>query len=108
MKILFPLIIFYILSGCSQNDLREEDSPGPTVEIEQAQEVARNIYGVVNIETSELRLLTESELENLNDEQLMLTPVYYIFTGLVDNEQVKVFVSSNEVNHHFVTKGENN
>lgn len=61
-----------------------------------------NEYGITKIEKIELRHLTESELNNLNDEQLELTPVYFVITGLVEKKQVTVCVSSNEINHHFI------
>ena len=97
-EILKTLCILIVISGCSS---REE---GPSVESAQAEELAINEYGITKIEKIELRHLTKSELNNLSDEQLELTPVYFVITGLIEKEQVTVYVSSNEIKHHFINR----
>lgn len=96
-KILITLLFLIVVSGCSSGE-------GPSVKTAQAEELAKNEYGVTKIEKTELRLLTESELNNLSDEQLELTPVYFVITGMIEKEQVIVYVSSNEIKHHFIKR----
>jgi len=93
-----------VISGCSGREFTQETAPGPMVTPEQAEELAMNEYGITKIEKIEVRHLTESELNNLNDEQLELTPVYFVITGLIEKEQVTVYLSSNEINHHFIKR----
>ncbi len=93
-----------MVSGCSSREFTQETAPGPIVTREQAEELAMNEYDITTIEKIELRLLTESELNNLNDEQLELTPVYFVITGIIQKETVTVYVSSNEINHHFIIR----
>ena len=93
-----------MISGCSGREFTQETAPGPMVTPEQAEELAMNEYGITKIEKIEVRNLTESELNNLNDEQLELTPVYFVITGLIKKEQVTVYLSSNEINHHFIKR----
>ena len=99
---LITVLVLLVIYGCSQRETL--NPPGPTVTLEQAQEVAENVYGLTKIENSELRHLTESELQHLDAEQRKFTPVYYVLTGLLENEQIVVYVSSNEIKHHFVIK----
>jgi hypothetical protein len=94
-----------VVSGCSSRESTQETAPGPAVTPEQAKELVINEYGITKIEKIELRHLTESELTNLSDEQIELTPVYFVITGLIEKEQVTVYVSSNEINHHFKRAG---
>ena len=103
-KILITLFIIIVVSGCSSREPTQETAPGPAVTPEQAEELAMNEYGITKIEKIELRHLTESELNNLNDEQLELTPVYFVITGLIQKEKVTVYVSTNEINHHFIKR----
>jgi len=98
------LFIIIVVSGCSSREPTQETAPGPAVTPEQAEELAMNEYGITKIEKIELRHLTESELNNLNDEQLELTPVYFVITGLIQKEKVTVYVSTNEINHHFIKR----
>ena len=93
-----------VVSGCSGREFTQETAPGPIVTPEQAEELAKNEYGITKIGKIEVRHLTESELNNLNYEQLELTPVYFVIMGLIEKEQVTVYVSSNEVNHHFIIR----
>ena len=102
-KILITLFILIVVSGCSSQPTPETVT-GPSVTSEQAEELAMNEYGITKIEKIELRHLTESELNNLSDEQLELTPVYFVITGLIEKEKVTVYVSSNEINHHFTKR----
>ncbi|MDN4607675.1 hypothetical protein [Sporosarcina highlanderae] len=99
------LIIFFTLiaiSACSKPNASHENAPGtPKVSIEQAEKVALDEYGLSKIETMNLRLLTESEMKNLNEEQLKFTQVYYVVKGLKGSREVTVYVSTNQIDYHF-------
>lgn len=107
-KTVIVIVGFILIYVFLQNAMNEDESPyipGAVVTLEQAQEIAKNVYGVTKIETMELRHLTENELlQNINSEQLNLTPVYYVFKAIAEKEKIIVYVSSNEIKHHFVTR----
>lgn len=97
------LLALISIGGCSNPNSDPGTAPGtPKVSLEQAEEVAQKEYGLTKSETINLRVLTESERKNLNEEQLQLTPVYYVVTGLIENVKVTVYISSNEIKHHFI------
>lgn len=101
-NILIILLALLVSYGCQAED-SQLTAPGTAkVTPEQAKELAKDAYGVSEMEELELRLLTESELEYLTEEQLNFTPVYYVIDGTVENQHVKVFISSNEITHHFI------
>lgn len=96
------LIAFSMISGCNSQRATDENVPEASVTPDQAKAVAQDEYDVSNIQEINLRHLTDEELKLLNDEQSQLTPVYFMISGLVDEEPVTVYVSSNEVTHHFI------
>ena len=59
---------------------------------------------MIEIVREAIKTLTEDEMENLNEKQMQLTPVYYVISGLIEDEIVNVYVSSNEIEHHFIMK----
>lgn len=96
------MVLFFVLfiGGCSSN---EPNPPGtPVVKPEQARSVAQEVYGLTEVDEVNIRHLTEDELKLLNEEQSKLTPIYYVINGIVVSEQVTVYVSSNEIEHHFI------
>lgn len=93
------LIVLTLISGCSS---KEPNPPGtPNVTQEQAESVAREVYGVTEIEEINLRHLTDDELRMRNEEQSQLTPIYYVVSGVIQDEEVAIYVSSSNSEHHF-------
>src|SRR4051794_14473957 len=91
------LIAVMLISGCASI---EPAAPGtPIVTQEQAKSVAQEVYGITQVKEINIRHLTEDELKLRNEEQSQLTPVYYIINGLIEDEQVTIYVSSNEIKH---------
>lgn len=106
-RIFIILLVLITICGCSRPDTNNKPSPGtPIVSSEQAKDVAVNVYSLSEIETINIRLLNESEMKELTEEQLQLTPKYYVIAGLVGKKKVTVYISSNEVNHHFIISDE--
>lgn len=99
-RILIVLLVFITVCGCSSTN-NKPDPGTPKVSPEQAEEIARNVYGLTQIETINIRHLNDSEMEELTEEQLGLTPVYYVVTGIADSEEITAYISSHEVKHHF-------
>lgn len=101
-NILSVLLLLLVIYGCSTTD-SQTSAPGTAkVTHDQAEELAKSVYGIDSIGKIESRILTESELSRLTEEQLNLTPVYYVIEGSFENQQVKVYISSNEITHHFI------
>ena len=104
IKVIIILLALIALYGCSEPNSDPENAPGPMVSPEQAEKIARDQYGLTKVETVQSKTLTEDEMENLNEKQMQLTPVYYIVSGLIEDVIVNVYVSSNEIEHHFIMK----
>ena len=105
IKVIIIFLALITLYGCSKPNSDPENAPGmPIVSPEQAEKVARDEYGLTKVETVQSKTLTEDEMENLNKKQMQLTPVYYEVSGLIEDEIVNVYVSSNEIEHHFIIK----
>ncbi|PUA39212.1 hypothetical protein C8Z91_10575 [Paenibacillus elgii] len=102
---IFSLVVTLFLfmnTGCGKSPQNNENAPGASVKLEEAQKFAIDKFNLKKILSSELRLLTEKERTRLTDEQKKLTPVYYVIVG-ENNEgkEITVYISSNSMNDYF-------
>lgn len=106
---LISIFIILFLVGCSSNLQNDKLSPGtPVVSQEQAKHLAMKSYGLKEITSIELRTLTKKEMERLTNEQKRFTPVYYAISGEMNGHKVVIFVSSNNIDHHFEIESSEN
>jgi len=103
-KIYVPILLLLVMfTGCSSKD--ETNMPGqPNVSQEQAIELAQDFYSLNVINNVELKHLDKNELANLTEQQKKLTPIYYVISGQIKNKKVRVYVSSNDLSHHFIIR----
>ncbi|HHW38506.1 MAG TPA: hypothetical protein GXX18_14930 [Bacillales bacterium] len=101
-KLYFSIILLLLFVGCSNTVLNNSNKPGPKITLVQAKELAQEIYGLTEINNVELRLLKKNEIVNLTSQQKKLTPVYFVISGQLEGEDATVYVSSNDLNHHFI------
>lgn len=103
--IILPVIIMFItLIGCTASEVDPHQVEGPSVTPNEAKEVAKKEYLLTSIDNQELRHLDDNELSYRSEEQRWLTPVYFVIYGKKDQQGVKVYVSSNNTEHHFIIK----
>lgn len=101
-KIFIPVfILIVILIGCDSKE--ETHIPGqPNVSREQATQLAQRLYNVHEINDVVLKHLDNNEWNYLSAQQKELTPIYYVISGQQEKIEVRVYVSSHELSHHFM------
>jgi len=106
-KLYFSIILLLLFVGCSNTGFNNSNNqPGPKITSVQAKELAQEIYGLTEIKSVELRLLNKNELANLTSYQKKLTPIYFVIFGQLEGKDATVYVSSNDLNHHFIILSE--
>lgn len=75
---------------------------GPKVNRDQAKLVAFETYRLEEIYSVELRMLSDTELSKIPKDPKDKTPVYFVILGKDKSSmEVTVYVSSNDVAHHY-------
>ena len=77
---------------------------GPSVTPDEAEEIAKDNFNIITINSVELRHLSDEELDNIPYEEAKdITPVYFVIQGLDKNqEEIIVFVNSNEKRFNYI------
>lgn len=90
--------------GCTSsidNTNHELPPPGtPTVTSEQAEEIAKNVYKIKEIDIINRRHLEQVELDERPVSAYGHTPVYWVIKG--KNDEGTVYVSFVNPEHHFI------
>lgn len=100
--ILFSIIVpILTLISCSGE---ENDMVGPSVTSDEAEEIAKDNFNIITINSVELRHLSDEELDDIPYEEAKdITPVYFIIKGIDKNqEDIIVFVNSNEKRFNYI------
>lgn len=95
--------IFFIFTGCTSSTNQLKAEPGtPSVTSDQAIDIAKATYQVKEIEDITLKHLEQRELELRPTEAYAFTPIYYVISGKdVNDRNVRIYVSSQNPQHHF-------
>lgn len=104
--IFFSIIILMLkLFGCSGED-DDLVAPGPSVKSDEAEEIAKNNFNIISVNSVELRHLSDDEFDDIPfDEAKNITPVYFIIHGIDENKQeITVFVNSNEKKFNYTNQ----
>ena len=88
------IVLMLTLISCNEED---NDSVGPTVTADEAEEIAKVNFNLITINSVELRHLSDEELDDIPYEVAKdKTPVYFVIKGIDKNqEEIIVFVNSN-------------
>jgi uncharacterized protein YpmB len=103
-SIIIPMLTLISCSG--EDDDLVRPSVGPSVTSDEAEEIAKDNFNIISINSVELRHLSNEEFDDIPYEEAKnITPVYFIIQGIDENqEEITVFVNSNEKKFNYTNQ----